>query len=298
MTQALAIRAQTGATLTNYEDVYRLGDVFARSGYFQDARDAAQAIVKIMAGRELGLPPIASMTGIHVISGRITLGANLIASLIKKSGRYNYRVRRMDAEACEIEFFEGGESVGLSPFTIADARKAGTKNLEKFPRNMLFARAISNGARWFCPDIFGGPVYTPDELGAEVDEDGLVVNQPSPTAPTPARSVPPSVARDPERVRAVKEICSRLNAAGDTPPLAGSSPGGWKPATLNAYALEALGAAWADLSNDQLTDLGERLLGRLRAAEFDGRELADLMPDEIALVLEWARDNGEEAAAF
>ena len=44
-----------------------------------------------------------------------------------------------------------------------------------FARNMLFARAMSNGARWFTPDVFGGPVYTPDELGAEVNEQGEVV---------------------------------------------------------------------------------------------------------------------------
>jgi hypothetical protein len=73
------------------------------------------------------------------------------------------------------KFFEGAESLGVSTFTIDDAKKAQTKNLEKFPRNMLFARAISNGARWYCPDIFGGsPVYTPDEMGMSVDEDGYV----------------------------------------------------------------------------------------------------------------------------
>jgi hypothetical protein len=30
---------------------------------------------------------------------------------------------------------------------------------------MLYARALSNGAKWYCPDVFGGPIYTPDELG-------------------------------------------------------------------------------------------------------------------------------------
>ena len=28
---------------------------------------------------------------------------------------------------------------------------------------MLFARAISNGVKWYCPDVFGGPVYVPEE---------------------------------------------------------------------------------------------------------------------------------------
>lgn len=33
---------------------------------------------------------------------------------------------------------------------------------------MLFARAISNGVKWFCPDVFEMPVYTPEELGSTI----------------------------------------------------------------------------------------------------------------------------------
>ena len=66
-------------------DTMTLGTVLARSGYFQDARDAAQAVVKVLAGRELGFPPIASMRGIHIIKGQVALSANLIAAAIKRS---------------------------------------------------------------------------------------------------------------------------------------------------------------------------------------------------------------------
>jgi hypothetical protein len=65
---------------------------------------------------------------------------------------------------CRIAFTEGGQPIGESVFTLADAKKAGTQNLDKFPRNMLFARAMSNGVRWYCPDVFDTAVYTPDEL--------------------------------------------------------------------------------------------------------------------------------------
>ncbi|KAF5276407.1 hypothetical protein FQR65_LT16339 [Abscondita terminalis] len=34
---------------------------------------------------------------------------------------------------------------------------------------MLFARAISNGVKWYCPDVFSGPVYTPEELSMTID---------------------------------------------------------------------------------------------------------------------------------
>lgn len=147
----------------------QLGEVLKASGYFQDVREASQAIVKVLAGREMGIGPIAAMTGIYIVKGRVTLSANLMAAQIKRSGRYNYHVRRMDETGCEIEFFEGERSIGVSSFDDADAKAAGLlggENWRKFPRNMYFARAISNGAKWYCPDVFSGPVYTPDELSA------------------------------------------------------------------------------------------------------------------------------------
>jgi hypothetical protein len=168
------------------QETMSIGKLFAESGFFSDSRGAAQAVTKIMAGKELGIPPVAAMTGIHVIKGKIAVGANLIAAKIKASGKYNYRVREMTDKLCAIEFFEGKESIGLSTFTIEDARKADTQNLNKFARNMLFARAISNGAKWYTPDIFVGPIYTPEELGAAIDDEGSVVEiQPQPSAPDP-----------------------------------------------------------------------------------------------------------------
>jgi len=166
-----------------------LGKVLAQSGYFTDAKDANQAIVKVLAGREMGFGPIASMTGIYIVKGKPSMGANLIAAAIKRSGRYDYRVKELTDEVCRIEFFEviGGkrESIGVSEFTKAQAQKAGTQNMDKFPRNMLFARCMSNGAKWYCADVFGGPVYTPEELGAVVDgETGEVISEgPKWTAP-------------------------------------------------------------------------------------------------------------------
>lgn len=161
--------------------------LLAASGYFDAKGTAEQAVAqlatKILAGREMGLGPFAAVQGIHVIQGRPALSANLIASAIKSSPKYDYRVRRLDPEACELEFFErvGGrlEPLGVSTFTAADARAAGTQNMQKFARNMLFARAISNGARWYCPDLFAGnAMYVPEELGATVDGEGNVIDQP------------------------------------------------------------------------------------------------------------------------
>lgn len=172
----------------DFNELSQIAKAMAASGFFQDTKLEAQAIVKVLAGREMGLGPFASMTGIHIIQGRPSLGANLIASLIKNDPRYNYRVVQLDDKVCSVDFYENGEKCGNSTFTAEDAKKAQTKNLDKFPKNMLFARAISNGAKWFTPGIFGGsPVYTPDELGADVDEDGNIIEGAFTPAPAPEK---------------------------------------------------------------------------------------------------------------
>jgi len=66
-------------------DTLKLGEVLARSGFFADTRDAAQAVTKILGGRELGIGPIASMTGVYIVKGRVAIGANLMAAEIGRA---------------------------------------------------------------------------------------------------------------------------------------------------------------------------------------------------------------------
>lgn len=160
------------ANLT-FDDMTRLGDVLAASKFFKDSTQAAQCVVKILYGAELGIGPVTAMMGIHIIDGKPSLSANLLASRVKTSERYDYRVREHTAETATVEFFERGESLGVSRWTAKEAAQAGLagkQNWKNYPRQMLFSRAMSEGVRTFCPDLFGGaPVYTPEELGAEVD---------------------------------------------------------------------------------------------------------------------------------
>jgi len=171
------VTTQPTGIIHSMDDAMKAANAMAASGFFQDARQAAQAVVKILAGQELGVGPFTSMTGVYIIQGRPALSANIMAAAVKRSGRYNFRVIELTDTRCEIAFFENGQECGRSTFTADEARKAGTKNMDKYPRNMLYARAISNGVRWFCPDVLGGsPVYTPEELGAQVNEDGQVID--------------------------------------------------------------------------------------------------------------------------
>lgn len=145
-------------------DISTVSETFFKSGMFKDCTSAAQAMVKIMAGAEIGLPAFQSMSGIHIIQGKPTIGAGLMAAKVKGSGKYDYKVIEQSEKICSIDFFQGKDKIGNSTFTIEQAKAAATQNLQKFPANMLFARAISNGVKWYCPDVFAGPVYTPEEM--------------------------------------------------------------------------------------------------------------------------------------
>jgi len=173
------------ASSVNVDELYRIGKMLALSGYF-DAKGnndtaIAQICTKVLAGAEMGYGPFASVQGIHIIQGRPSIAANLMAAAVKAHPMYDYRVRTMTDKECSIEFFQRDgdkwESLGVSTFTADDARKAQTKNMDKYARNMLFARAMSNGVKWYTPDCFNGnTVYVPEELGANVDGDGNVID--------------------------------------------------------------------------------------------------------------------------
>lgn len=168
---------------TKQMDIMTMSDAFFQSGMFPDIKSAAQAMVKIVAGQELGIGPVSAMRGIDMVKGSIQLRGHLMAAMIKKSGKYNYRVTESTDERCSIVFVdltsegESGENqLGTSTFTMDDAKRAkidiqydrNGKQIygawQKHPSAMLYNRAMSQGARMYCPDIFLGPIYVEGEI--------------------------------------------------------------------------------------------------------------------------------------
>ncbi len=237
-------KQQVSGTLAiqSVDDVARIAKMMADSGFFSDCKQAAQAGVKILAGIEIGIPAFAAMSGIHLIQGKPALGANLIAAKVKSSGKYDYRVLEHSDQSCRIAFYQGKDQIGVSEFSAADAKRMGTKNMDKMPKNMLFARAISNGVRWYCPDLFVAPVYTPEELGATVSADGDVLSvevqdisepQPDPWVAERLRNLAERTGLSHEEIA---KICKNLG--GDYRPL--------DSAQFNAVRDAAYAAALAD----------------------------------------------------
>lgn len=172
--------------IRSIDDVQRVASIAAESRLF-GVRNIEEAAVKIMYGMEMGLPVLSALMGVNVIQGKPTMSANLIASLVKRSGRYDYVVKRWDDHLCVIDWFTGGNPIGNSSFSIEDARRAGLitprSGWEKYPKAMLFARALTQGARAYCADVFVASIYVPEELGGE--DNALFIESQVTVKPTP-----------------------------------------------------------------------------------------------------------------
>jgi hypothetical protein len=198
----LSVMEETGM------DIQQLAVAMQKSGYFKDIRDASQAIVKMLAGREIGLGAVQSLQGFYIVKERITQAAQQMAFLVKRSGRYNYRVLVNTAELCTIQFYEifngKWEESGVGSFSMDEARTAeltSNPSYKKYPIDMMWSRAMARGARHFCPDALGGVIYTPEELGAEVSQGGEPItittveptkklHEPTPKPPKPSAGKP------------------------------------------------------------------------------------------------------------
>jgi hypothetical protein len=201
--------------------LFRLGKGLAASGMFKDARQAEQAFAKLIFGRDLGLSATQAMTDIHIIEGKPEMSANLQASKVRSSDRYEYDVIDLTPERCELLFWKDGEEVGTSEFTIEDAQRAGLVKDKspwvKYPRNMLFARAMSNGVAWYCPDVMNGiRVYAEGELLDVQRVEQTQTAEPAPAAEGDAEHVEDATVVDDPMLTAEarQELVAAFDAAG------------------------------------------------------------------------------------
>jgi hypothetical protein len=165
----------------NIEDLKTTATAFSKSGLFPNVKSPEQAFVLILAGQEMGVGPMEAVSGITLIQGKPTMSANLLAALVKRHPRYDYRVADHSDTTCRIEFLQDGEVSGVSEFTLEDARKAGlggNQTWKKYTAALLFARALTQGVRWYAPDVTSSAAYTPEELGGDAEPEPIAEPQP------------------------------------------------------------------------------------------------------------------------
>lgn len=129
-------------------------------------------LLAIMTGRELGISTMAALRSIHIIEGKPTMSAGLIAGLVlrSKTCKQFEIVERTNERATIRVWREGWEKPKDITYSVDDAKRAGRvkagSGWEKNPADMCVARCQAVGGRLGWPDIFAN-VYLADELGRE-----------------------------------------------------------------------------------------------------------------------------------
>jgi hypothetical protein len=144
-------------------------EAFVRSGMLPGhIKTPQQALVLMQAGVEMGLPPMKAFSSLYVINQKVGISAHEVGAMLLRGG-VQYVVEEHTDKRCVIRFFRSfheREVEHVQEWTIEDAKRAGCfKNRvwEQYPREMLYARCISSGARIIAPDLIGNRM-TAEEL--------------------------------------------------------------------------------------------------------------------------------------
>lgn len=157
-------------------EIQTLADQLSKSNLLPEALrgKAADVLVSIMTGAELGLPPMSSIRGVSIINGKPVLNAATMVGLLLGSGLVDYiePTEYTDkAVTWEAKRRGGSGRIQQIRWTIDDAKRAGLypsrDNWRCYPREMLSSRSSASLCRIVAPDLLAG-VYDPDELGVVI----------------------------------------------------------------------------------------------------------------------------------
>lgn len=159
-----------------------LGETLVKSGLLPASiKTPEAAVVIILKGRELGIPPMEALNSINVIQGKPTVAPQLMLALIYRSGQGSIQIVERTETRSVVRAHRLGQQPQEFVFTLEDARKLGLAEKDNYKKQstvMLQWRNVAAAARAVFPDVVAG-LYTPEEMGAEVEvnEDGSMTIQ-------------------------------------------------------------------------------------------------------------------------
>lgn len=190
MSTALIPMAELLPSQASWDTMKRQGAELLKTGFLPSSiKTPEQFIAIVLKGRELGLPPMYACNHIVVIQGKPTMSAEVqLAMIFKHCPTAKIQYLEVSNERCSIKATRDGQTWSQFSFSMEDASAAGLTskdNWKKYRRAMLRSRCVSELARSLFPDCLAGVSYTPEELGADVNESGEVIN----VTPEPVASI-------------------------------------------------------------------------------------------------------------
>lgn len=174
----------------NIDYFKNLAKVAVSSGNYAGIKEA-EMINLMMSAQALGVDPMKAINGgFYIVKGKVIMSTALMADRIRKGG-HSIKIVDWSREKCVIIGVrkDNGDSVKVE-YSMEDAALAGladSPTWKKFPKNMLYNRAMSTLARVLFSDILGMS-YSEDEshdirnikpeeraeIGVEMDAEAFV----------------------------------------------------------------------------------------------------------------------------
>jgi len=168
--------------ISQVNDMLKLGQILVKSRMLPKAVSTPEAAVAIMIkARELGIGIMEGFTSINIIQGSPTISPQLMIALAERSGQLEDAIWEDDGDTATCTVKRRGRTANVATFSMANAADlglAGKQNWQQQPVTMRKWRATSAAFRVTFADVLAG-IYTPEEMGADVDDEGQIVALPA-----------------------------------------------------------------------------------------------------------------------
>lgn len=169
-------------------------EVLVKSGMIPQAVNTPEKALAIMQkGKELGIPPMEALSSINVIQGKPSVSPQLMLALARKTKELEDLQMTTDPKRATVTIKRKGQTAFTTSFGVEEATSADLMkkdNYKKQPGIMFQWRALAANLRITFPDAISG-LYTYDEMGAQMDEEGNPIQRPQVQMPKAKIQEPP-----------------------------------------------------------------------------------------------------------
>lgn len=157
----------------------------------------AEIAACILYGAELGIGPMQSLAKIDIVEGRPAPRAELGRALAMAAGHEVWVEESTNTRVTVSGRRRGSQRTSSVTWTLDDAKRAGLggrPNYQKYPRQMLLARASAELVRQMFPEVLGGITVFAEEA-VDMDDDLTHIDTTGATLPTEPRKEPTGTKR-------------------------------------------------------------------------------------------------------
>lgn len=143
-----------------------MAQIALKSGKYPKEYDEATILNVFLTAKDLGISPMKALNGgFYIVNGKISMATNLMVDRIRTGG-HSIKIIDWSRDKCVIiGKRKDNEDSAKIEFNMEDAQLAGLLGSpvwKKYPKTMLYNRAMSMLARVLFPDVVGN-AYSEEE---------------------------------------------------------------------------------------------------------------------------------------